>query len=302
MLRTRLLNPGFFRNEDLLELPALTRLLFAGLWVIADREGRLEDRPRRIKIDVLPNDVCDVDKMLDALASVALIIRYSVEGQNFISVPSFNKYQHPHIDEKKSLIPPPPSGFTSAERNGHGAHIVEAIHGHEESTIAASSCTRTSTCTSIDLTEVQLCRDYPSSSKIDEEETEFALLPDQSTMSSIRPPKIHHERSEATKITDDPDTSEEAITLMFETWWRDICWRRVDKVKARRVFKKVLKSYGRDRNIYLNIAFDDLMRASIAYLERFKGTREWDEWRKNLHPSTFFRNARWEDERPIDAG
>ena len=44
MARARLLKPGFFTNEDLCELPAFGRLLFAGLWTIADREGRLEDR------------------------------------------------------------------------------------------------------------------------------------------------------------------------------------------------------------------------------------------------------------------
>ena len=54
MARTRNIKPGFFRNEDLAELGAYAMLLYAGLWTIADREGRLEDRPKRIKVDVLP--------------------------------------------------------------------------------------------------------------------------------------------------------------------------------------------------------------------------------------------------------
>ena len=44
-MRTRLLKPGFFMNEELARLPVRARLLFAGLWCLADREGRLEDRP-----------------------------------------------------------------------------------------------------------------------------------------------------------------------------------------------------------------------------------------------------------------
>ena len=61
MARSRNIKPGFFLNDDLAECEPLARLLFAGLWCIADREGRLEDRPKRIKIEVLPYDNCDVN-------------------------------------------------------------------------------------------------------------------------------------------------------------------------------------------------------------------------------------------------
>ena len=53
MARTRSIKPSFFDNEILGDLPPLTRLLFIGLWGIADREGRLEDRPKRIKKELL---------------------------------------------------------------------------------------------------------------------------------------------------------------------------------------------------------------------------------------------------------
>jgi len=36
----------------------LARLLYPGLWMLADREGRLEDRPLRIKAEILPYDTC----------------------------------------------------------------------------------------------------------------------------------------------------------------------------------------------------------------------------------------------------
>ena len=48
MARARNIKPGFFANENLAECDPLARLLFAGLWCLADREGRLEDRPKRI--------------------------------------------------------------------------------------------------------------------------------------------------------------------------------------------------------------------------------------------------------------
>ncbi|MEI6309491.1 MAG: hypothetical protein WCP58_07610, partial [bacterium] len=67
-MRARNLKPGFFKNEYLGKLDPLVRLLFAGLWCLADRKGRLEDRPGKIKIEALPCDDCDVEQMLEDLA------------------------------------------------------------------------------------------------------------------------------------------------------------------------------------------------------------------------------------------
>ena len=54
MARARNIKPGFFRNSDLVELPMDARLLFIGLWTLADRMGRLEDRPKQIKMEIFP--------------------------------------------------------------------------------------------------------------------------------------------------------------------------------------------------------------------------------------------------------
>ena len=45
-MRARNIKPGFFKNDALAELDFAGRLLFIGLWGIADRAGRLEDRPK----------------------------------------------------------------------------------------------------------------------------------------------------------------------------------------------------------------------------------------------------------------
>jgi hypothetical protein len=108
MARARIIKPGFFTNDDLCELPPLTRLLFAGLWGIADRAGRLEDRPRRIKAEVLPyDDDADVDAMLDALAERGFVERYEANDTKYLQVVNFGKHQTPHIKEAPSSIPAP---------------------------------------------------------------------------------------------------------------------------------------------------------------------------------------------------
>ncbi len=105
MARSRMLNPDFFRDEELAELDYVHRLLFAGLWGLADREGRLENRPKRIKADLFPYDP-DVD-VVDGLLRLNghFITLYEVEGRNYIHINNFLKHQKPHPREAPSVIP-----------------------------------------------------------------------------------------------------------------------------------------------------------------------------------------------------
>lgn len=105
MARARNLKPGFFRNADLVELPFEARLMFAGLWTIADREGRLEDRPKQIKMEIFPADTIDCDVLLNMLQASEMIERYIVGNKAYIQVVNFSRHQNPHRDEKPSVIP-----------------------------------------------------------------------------------------------------------------------------------------------------------------------------------------------------
>jgi hypothetical protein len=96
-------------NGDLLECDPLTRILFIGLWIEADRRGILEDRPKTIKVKVLPADSCDVDAMLNDLRDRGFIERYVVNGVRCIKVTNFEKHQNPHVNEKNNDLPDVPS-------------------------------------------------------------------------------------------------------------------------------------------------------------------------------------------------
>lgn len=114
MARIRYLKPDFFKDEDLAERPYWVRLLFAGLWNIADKEGRLEDRVKRIKVDVFPYDNVDIEKGLQELSKPKngsrkpFIQRYEIEGNRYIQIVNWNKHQKPHHTEQASKIPPAP--------------------------------------------------------------------------------------------------------------------------------------------------------------------------------------------------
>lgn len=105
MARARNIKPAFFLNDDLVELPFEYRLLFIGLWTLADREGRLEDRPKRIKMGVFPADNVDVDAGLSELQKYNFIQRYEINGEKLVQILNFAKHQNPHHTEKGSDLP-----------------------------------------------------------------------------------------------------------------------------------------------------------------------------------------------------
>lgn len=117
MARTRQIKNEFFLDDEL--APAVSRdgrLLFIGLWTIADREGRLEDRPERIRAMIFPFDkdltYQKVDALLNELSKGTddkkkFIIRYAVDGHKYIQIRTFKKHQHCHIREADSTIPAP---------------------------------------------------------------------------------------------------------------------------------------------------------------------------------------------------
>lgn len=108
MARARNIKPGFFKNEYIADLSCDARLLFIGLWTISDREGRLEDRPKRIKAELFPFDSFDIDPMLNQLQSKGFLVRYEIDGLRLIYIHNFVKHQDPHYKEVASVLPPFP--------------------------------------------------------------------------------------------------------------------------------------------------------------------------------------------------
>ncbi|WP_276620452.1 hypothetical protein [Syntrophomonas wolfei] len=110
MEQMRSIQGTIFNNDAMGELSPLTRLLFAGLWCLADNKGRTEDKPRKLKKVIMGYDdisAGDIDEMLQSLHDKCFIVRYSTNGSNYIQVSDFSKYKNPILLRKQSLIPPP---------------------------------------------------------------------------------------------------------------------------------------------------------------------------------------------------
>jgi len=116
MARIRSVKPEFFLDEEVAELSMAARLLFVGLWTLADRDGRLKDRPKRIKVQVLPYDDVEIDDLLDELASAEFIYRYTIGEDKYIQIRSFAKHQRPHPKESSNELPGPDHPEATASR------------------------------------------------------------------------------------------------------------------------------------------------------------------------------------------
>lgn len=111
MARTRQIKPEFFKNEELVNLGFDHMILFAGLWTLADREGRLKDRIPVIHGEVFPyTPLLPLDEMLSSLGRSGFIQRYTFEGHRYIQIVNFTEHQNPHRNEVQSVIPLNPIG------------------------------------------------------------------------------------------------------------------------------------------------------------------------------------------------
>lgn len=119
MARIRTIKHDLYLDEELAQCSIPARYLFPGLWTLADREGRLEDRPIKIKAQLYPYDKVDIDKLLNELAAVHAIIRYTIGNRNYIQIRTFSQHQNINQRETESSIPEPPAESTEMHMHAY---------------------------------------------------------------------------------------------------------------------------------------------------------------------------------------
>jgi len=105
-MRARNIKPGFFINEEVGSLTMTARVLFIGLWCAADKNGFIEYRPQKIKASIFPYDSLNLIKFLEEISQKGLITIWCDKDKHchFIEIPSFDKHQRPHPNEKQSEL------------------------------------------------------------------------------------------------------------------------------------------------------------------------------------------------------
>lgn len=135
MARIRTIKPEFFRHYELYlaekEEGLPLRVAFAGLWTVADREGRFRWKPEELKLDCLPYDDLDFSRVLDALATRGFVEMYTANGAMYGWIPGFKKHQVINAREKGSDLPDPLDSNTSTRDARVPCTHVHA-HGEKE--------------------------------------------------------------------------------------------------------------------------------------------------------------------------
>ena len=273
-MRARNIKPGFFENEDLGDLSPMTRLLFIGLWLLADREGRLEDRPGRIKGELFRYDDItkdDVDAMLGELDQRGFIQRYQVEQDSYIQVTNFAKHQNPHIKEKPSEIPAPDTSTMQAPDQYHTS-TVQAPYKH-------------SSCPADSLIPDSLIPDSPIPPYIPQGDPVPSTGVGGSTTRLVDAGESLTMVQTANGSDDDTSVAHSTtLQLRFDEFWSAYP-KKIGKKAAQTVWKKIKPTA-------------DLHARILAAVEHAKTTNQWrkDNGQYIPNPTTWLNQGRWDDE------
>jgi len=118
MPRIRSIKPEFWTDDKVGLLSFVGRLLFIGLWNLADDTGVLEDSPLQLKAQLFPYDGVsrdDVEAQLGTLARLGMVVRYSSQNKKLLWIRHFSNHQSPQHGYYRYKDSPPP-GF-HFERN-----------------------------------------------------------------------------------------------------------------------------------------------------------------------------------------
>lgn len=306
MARSRNIKPGFFNNEILGELPALTRLLFIGLWCLADREGRLQDRPKRIKKELLGYDdvtADDVNRMLQQLHDNKFITRYTVGAEHYIQITNFLKHQNPHCKEQASVIPGLGESPENAEKEESTIH---AQCKHDTNTVVAGlipdslnlipDTLNTLSCADEQAHEERGPADSGDGLTVGDDRTVKGRVASDSDMAAVREHQATEKAEGGTqeapgagkKRQKSPDwkTAKTAMEKRFCRFWDEYpterntgkypCWKKFQELRVD----------------------DDLLEQILSALVRLKQTPQWKRAGGQYIPMplTWLNQHRWEDE------
>jgi hypothetical protein len=151
--RKRMIDPGFWEDEHLGECTRDARLLFVGLWCLADDTGRVNVNPtglrralfgfdRRLKDDTIQSWL----RELEAINSIAL---YSDGKHDLAWIRNFQKYQYLKTP-LTSKYPPHPDDNGEFQNNPENSGAIQNNPASRARTEVSSTCTEvssTSTCT-----------------------------------------------------------------------------------------------------------------------------------------------------------
>ena len=135
MARRRMIDPKIWKSEDFGTLTILARMLFIGMFSLADDEGRGQASPAFLRANIFAYDdglrLADVDKALQEVGNKMSVELYAHMGKQYYSLTRWKKWQvvnRPY----SSQLPPPPSSGVGGELQNCGISSDNSVNAHSK--------------------------------------------------------------------------------------------------------------------------------------------------------------------------
>lgn len=273
MARIRSVKPEFWEDQELAERVSRdARLLYIGLWNLADEHGRLRGAPVFIHGRVFPYEpdltVADVSELLEELARAGKVVKYRAAGGDYLFLPNLDKHQRLESEKVASRLPDPeaddsellpPKDLTeprTAQEDARAAQVRadESASGADESSLLYGAGSMEHD----DAHRLRAVRDS----------TDDTLIPAPKPTPSTAPKRAWSEK----QILADP---------LWAAFW-DAYPKKADRRKALNAWLNALKR---------GAGPELLAEASAAYRDNPKRDPNY-----TLHPTTWLNGDRWNDE------
>ncbi len=106
-MKIRSVRPEFFTDAKMARLSHSARLLYIGLWCLADDDGRGRLLPKHIEGELFPYEKIDFLGLWHELESTRRVRTYQIDGEQFFVIPKFTEYQKPNRKYDSKLPEPP---------------------------------------------------------------------------------------------------------------------------------------------------------------------------------------------------
>lgn len=131
-MSNRQIKADFWEDDKLLQLPRDARVLFAGLWSLAEDSGCLKNAPFQFKTKIFPSPydsdltVEVIAQHIDRLLSSGLLTEYRVDGDGYLNVTNFHEHQKPPQPNAPKEVPLPPwiEWRPSATKHRSGTYVL----------------------------------------------------------------------------------------------------------------------------------------------------------------------------------
>lgn len=149
MARARMIRAELRTSDKVASWPLDVRYFFVLLWGYVDDHGKGKDNPRLIKADCFPldDDITpeQIDAWLDVLSASGVIVRYTVDGNDFLAFP--NWAEHQKVQHAGKDIFPDFRNSQAVVRDFHEGLMKVSGDSHEGLTLKLSEVKLTQTVT-----------------------------------------------------------------------------------------------------------------------------------------------------------